>query len=124
METGTICYRPMVTRPIARNVHFLCARPLSTSLRFPFAYLTNKRRKVVTWPGFNSSGIRCWSGVKCRLFGRLAILRLTKPLGAAQIAPTRGLIYNLRDRCLSEVQTFIIDTNRARVYCWPRHFAG
>ena len=29
METGTICYRPMVTRPIARNVHFLCARPLS-----------------------------------------------------------------------------------------------
>ena len=59
----------------------------------------------MTWPGFNSSGIRCWLGVKCRLFGRLAILRLTKPLGAAQIAPTRSLIYNLRDRCLSEVQT-------------------
>ncbi len=40
METGTICYRPMVTRPIARNVHFLCARPLT-----PF-FTSQERRQA------------------------------------------------------------------------------
>jgi hypothetical protein len=33
---------------------------------------------------------------------------------------TQGRYSNLRHY----LQTFIIDTNRARVYCWPRHFAG
>jgi hypothetical protein len=77
METGTICYRPMVTRPIAKNVHFLCARPLRLAFRTPTTVAAGDAR-IHASPSYSGFGGRM------RFFATFAVLPLLLIPAAAQ----------------------------------------